>query len=138
MQGLNTCVCPPPLKPYLSTQLNLCTRLCIRLLNCFVLKILFFKTKQLRSLIQSLIQRFNWVERLGFSSVLQLLAVSTTVIRVRIVLEFSDRNPFQFQLTLETAADNGPAQKRATYVMKSKVKLPWAEYTAWADLTTVA
>ena len=43
----------------------------------------------MRSLVQSLIQRFNWVEKFDFSSVLQLLAVSTnSVIRVRIVLEF--------------------------------------------------
>ena len=34
-------------------------------------------------------QRFNWVERFDFISVLQLLAVSTnSVISVRIVLEF--------------------------------------------------
>ena len=39
--------------------------------------------------MQSIIQRFNWVEKFDFSSVLQLLAVSTnSVIRVRIVLEF--------------------------------------------------
>ena len=64
--------------------------------------------------MQSLIQMFIWVEILGFSSVLQLLAVSTnSVIRVRIVLEFLDRNPFQFRLTLETAAYNGLARKRA-------------------------
>ena len=58
--------------------------------------------------MQSLIQRFNWVEKFDFSSVLQLLAVSTnSVIRVRIVLEF---------LRLETEADDGPALKRAILI----------------------
>ena len=42
--------------------------------------------------MQRLIIRLNWVERLDFSSVLQLLAVSTnSVMGVRIVLEFSNR-----------------------------------------------
>ena len=69
------------------------TRISIRLLNCFVLKTLFFiKTKKMWSLMQRLIIRLNWVERLDFSSVLQLLAVSTnSVMGVRIVLEFSNR-----------------------------------------------
>ena len=39
----------------------------MRLLKHFVLKTLCSQTKQLRSLVRSLLQRHNWVERLGFT-----------------------------------------------------------------------
>ena len=40
-------------KPYLSTQMSLCTKPSTRLLECFVWKTPCFKTKPLRSLVQS-------------------------------------------------------------------------------------
>ena len=55
------------LESYFSNQFNFCTRLCMRLLKHFVLETLCSKTKQWRRIARSLVQRHNWVERLGFS-----------------------------------------------------------------------
>ena len=80
--------------------------------------------------MQSLIQRFNWVERLDFSSVLQLLAVSTnSVIGVRIVLEFSDRTQ-----SIPISINTWDRRRKKSFLCNKRPN-EITEYTAWADLT---
>ena len=49
-------------KPYHFTQSSLHRKLCTRLLKCFILEHSVFKTKHLRSLVQSFERRLNWAD----------------------------------------------------------------------------